>query len=314
MGCPLRQHQTKELLERLRKETKVGAHRKSIVKETIDRLESKMAIGQSRYAAKQAIREQGKAWSVSDEKIHSFKTRSDYQEHSIRFVKWARETYHVTQLAQLDLRAGELVSAYLRIQIAEGKSPSTLMARRSAFRMLFSDRTLARDVKLPVRSREKITRSRGPVAHDKHFQPANWQPLMNFLRATGLRRQELRDLRVRDIYRGHDGYAYVHVESGKGGRQREVQALPGHDQDVFAVVEGRDPDEKVFGRIPRHLDVHSLRREFAQALYLHYAPGRQLPPATGRLKRTDYDRAAAERVTWALGHNRVDVVLRHYIR
>jgi len=180
MGCPLRQHQTKELLERLRKETKVGAHRKSIVKETIDRLESKMAIGQSRYAAKQAIREQGKAWSVSDEKIHSFKTRSTYQEHSIRFVKWARETHHVTQLAQLDPRAGELVSEYLRIQIAEGKSPSTLMARRSAFRMLFSDRTLADDVKLPVRSREKITRSRGPVAHDKHLHPGE-QLTSNFL-------------------------------------------------------------------------------------------------------------------------------------
>ncbi len=292
----------------------MGAHRKSIVKETIDRLEEKMAIGQSRYVAKKALREQGKVWSVSDGKIHSFKTRSTYQEHSIRFVKWAREAYHVVQLAQLDPRAGELVSEYLQLHIQEGKSPYTLQAERAALRMLFDDRALGSSVKLPVRARSGITRSRGAVAHDKHFQPANWPELMNFLRATGLRRQELRDLHVRDIYQGHDGHAYVHVENGKGGRQREVQALPGHDQDVLAVVEGRDPDEKVFDRIPRHLDVHSVRREFAQALYLHFAPGRELPPATGRLKRKDYDRAAAERVTWALGHNRIDVVLRHYVR
>jgi hypothetical protein len=87
----------------------LAAHKKSIVKETIDRLEEKMAIGQSRYAAKQAIRkEQGKTWTVSDGKIHLFKTRSTYQEHSIRFVKWAREEYHVTNLEQLDLRANEL--------------------------------------------------------------------------------------------------------------------------------------------------------------------------------------------------------------
>jgi hypothetical protein len=62
------------------------------------------------------------------------------------------------------------------------------------------------------------------------------------------------------------------------------------------------------------MDVHGYRREFAQALYLYHAPGRTLPPATGRLKRSDYDRDAAQRVSWALGHQRIDVVLRHYIR
>ncbi len=61
----------------------MGAHRKSIVKETVDRLGSKMAVGQSRYAANKAIRqEQSKAWPVSDGEIQSFKTRSVYQEHS----------------------------------------------------------------------------------------------------------------------------------------------------------------------------------------------------------------------------------------
>jgi hypothetical protein len=101
---------------------------------------------------------------------------------------------------------------------------------------------------------------------------------------------------------------------GKGGRPREVQALPGHNEDVWTMREGRPDDAKVFERIPRHLDVHSVRREFAQALYQHYANGRDLPPSSGRLRPKDYDRAAAERVTWALGHNRIDVVLRHYIR
>jgi hypothetical protein len=105
----------------------------------------------------------------------------------------------------------------------------------------------------------------------------------------------------------------VGVENGKGGRPREVQALPGHNEDVWMMREGRPDDEKVFERIPRHLDVHSVRREFAQALYQHYANGQDLPPPDGRLRPKDYDRDAAERVTWALGHNRIDVVLRHYI-
>jgi len=29
---------------------------------------------------------------------------------------------------------------------------------------------------------------------------------------------------------------------------------------------------------------------------------------------SDYDPSAAQRVTWALGHQRIDVVLRHYLR
>jgi hypothetical protein len=60
--------------------------------------------------------------------------------------------------------------------------------------------------------------------------------------------------------------------------------------------------------------VHSYRREYVQALYLYHAPGRTLPPATGRLKANDYDRDAAYEVTLALGHNRIDVVLCHYLR
>ena len=83
---------------------------------------------------------------------------------------------------------------------------------------------------------------------------------------------------------------------------------------MLTVSAVRDPDDAAFPRIPKHMDVHSYRREYAQALYLYYAPARSLPPAQGRLKRSDYDRQAAERVSVALGHRRLDVVLRHYIR
>ncbi len=80
----------------------MASHRKSIIKASMDRLESKMAIGQSRREAKQQIREQlGPAWSVSDGKIHSFKTRSVYQEQVLRFVSWARDTYSVPATGRL---------------------------------------------------------------------------------------------------------------------------------------------------------------------------------------------------------------------
>jgi integrase len=293
----------------------MATHSKSIIKASLERLDRKMAIGQSRREAKEALRtQQGKQWAVSTGMIHSFKTRSVYQEHTLKFVSWARRTYQIKQLEELDTRANELAATWLSEHIADGKSPYTLQVERSALRLFFDNRTLAQEIPLPLRSRANITRSRLTVAHDRHFQPANWQPLLQFLSATGLRRQEVQNLYIRDITQRHDGTISVHVASGKGGKTREVPVLPGHEHAVLTVREGKDPDALVFTHLPKHLDVHSYRRIYAQALYLHHAHGRSLPKATGRLRPDDYDRQAILLVSQALGHNRLDVVLRHYVR
>jgi integrase len=291
----------------------MGAHRKSIIRQAIERLDDRMAIGESRREAKQAQRVSGEhIWTFSTGKMHSYKTRTTYQEHILRFVNWSRSTYAIKNLEQLDARANELVSLYLQQELATNKSPYTLQVERSALRLFFADRTLAGEVKLPRRTRATIRRSRGPVAHDRHFQPANWQPLIKFEQACGLRRSELTRLTVADIYRTELGQLVVHVLNGKGGKEREVPALPGHEQDLLNLVAGRKPEERVFDHIPKHMDVHAYRREYAQALYRFHA-NRELPPPGGRLRRDDYDLAAVQRVSWALGHNRLDVVLRHYL-
>jgi integrase len=278
-----------------------------------------MAIGQSPRKAKQAARASGeRVWAYSTERIHSFKTRSIYQGHIVRFARWARATHQVKNLAELDTRTHELASVYLQHHVDEGKSPYTLQAERAALRLFFEDRTLAQDVTLPRRARANITRSRGPVAHDHHIQLANWQSLIRFLEATGLRRNEVRLLRVGDIVAcdtdpDYAGQTTVKVRNGKGGKSRTVPVLTGHEHDVLSQKEGRQDDARIFASIPGHLDVHSYRRGYAQALYLALAPGRSLPPM-GRLKRSDYDEEAVLQVSRALGHNRTSIVLQHYLR
>lgn len=221
----------------------------------------------------------------------------------------------------IDERAGELTAEFLQARLDEGKSAATLCTIRAALRMAMCNRNLMQEIQLPQRLRSMITRSRGTKVHDKHFNPDNWPALINFLKATGLRRDELKLLRTQDLLeRDPDpqsryfGQAVVKVWNGKGGKVRTVSVLAGHEQSAYVVREGLSEEDRVFPRIPKHLDVHSYRREYAQALYLYHAPGRSLPPAQGRLKRSDYDRAAAYEVTLALGHNRIDVVLRHYLR
>lgn len=68
-----------------------------------------------------------------------------------------------------------------------------------------------------------------------------------------------------------------------------------------------------FERIPTALDVHRSRRAYAQALYRRAAE-QELPKAEARLPAHGYDREAAAFVSVNLGHRRLDVVLRHYLR
>jgi hypothetical protein len=289
--------------------------RKGMLYAAIERLNNLMAIGEKRSEAKAKALAAGEStWTFTDEKIHSFQTRTNYQKHVAQFIQWVRRVHGVKRLDHLDERADELACAYLSERIIQGYSAWTLQTERSALRLFFSSRDLASDLILPQRKREHIKRSRRPAVRDRHFQANNWMPLINFLGACGLRREELRDLYVRDVYyRKRDSALVVHVCKGKGGKEREVPAFPGREQYILQVKEGRPDDEKLFPRIPTNLDIHALRRQYSQELYEYYS-GRPLPPREGRLKSKSFDREAAKKVTECLGHNRIDVIFGHYIR
>ena len=294
------------------------SHRPSVKYQALKRLDGKMAIGTSRHEAKLAARAEAIArgedgWAASDYLIRSYKTRETYQGLILPFVDWARHTYGIKDLGDLDARADELAGRYLTLHLQAGNSPSTLKTERAALRLFFSDRTIASRVLLPKRTRQGITRSRHPVARDRKFQPANWLPLLNFERAVGLRKNELRRILVKEI-REVDGTLFAYVSRGKGGKAREVPVLPGCEQAILSVIAGRNPDERIFPRLP-DTEVQDLRREYAQQLYLHYTgPGWTLPPTDRRLRPSDYDPLAVEKVSKALGHNRQDVVLHSYLR
>jgi len=291
-------------------------HRKGIIYAAIERFDSLMAIGESRHTAKQALRTTTgtHGWTLSSGKIHSHVTRKVYQQQTLAFINWARAQHAITRLEQLDARADDLASQYLAEQLAARKSAYSVQTQRSALRMFFGKRDLAARVAIPARLRTAIRRSRGPIDGNPHFQPEHWPAHVTFAQATGLRRSELRDLRVRDVFHNERDQLVVHVNNGKGGRSRDVPVLPGYEQDILAVIEGRPLDERVFRSIPKHMNVHGYRRASAQARYLDHAPGYSLPPLQRRLKAQDYDHEAAREVSKSLGHNRLDVLTRHYLR
>jgi integrase len=290
-------------------------HRKGMIYAAIERFDQLMAIGESRHAAKQAIRRATKEqpWTLPTSKIHSHVTRNVYQQHTLAFLNWARTQYGLTRLEQVDARADDLVSHYLTEQLAAGKSAYTVQAQRSALRKFFGNRELATSVIIPPRSRNRITRSRGAISANRHFQPAHWPEQVAFAQATGLRRSELRDLRIRDVSRREDGQLSVHVKNGKGGRARDVPVLSAYEQEILAIIAGRPSDERIFTSIPKQMPVHTYRRASAQERYLEHASGYTLPPTSGRLGSQDYDHEAVQEVSRCLGHQRKSIVLHHYL-
>jgi integrase len=288
------------------------------------------AFGESRFKAKNDIRELLRAagekvpWTVSTGKMHSWKTSRTYTDHIIRFAKWVKQQYGVRHFPEIQARYSELAISWLLKCKERGDSPYSLQAYRSALRMCFGDRNIGVDLKLGTRKREAIKRSRLSVSRDLDFNPENHRPIIDFLTASGLRRREIETLLVGDMVVSNDQSIFVNVRHGKNGKTRQVPIIAGMEKCVLAMVEGRAPEERIYinlrakterGRykVPSHLDVHSLRRSYAQVLYCQLS-GRDLPPVNGILRREDYDMDAVLAVSKALGHARKDVVLKHYIR
>jgi hypothetical protein len=290
--------------------------RRSIIRQVLDRFDALMATGESRHAAKLTARAAGdQRRSVSDGRIHAFGTRKTYQAAVLRLVtERRRQNPPLRTLEELDAQAETLVARYLTARVAEGKSAWTLKMERSAFRLFFGRPELAADVPLPTRRRADITRSRRPAARDQDFAPDHWRDLLTFLDATGLRRSEAQHIHVRDVCQDAPGNWQIYV-IGKGGKRRLVPTLPAGTETLTRLVAGRRPDERLFPRIPTHLDVHASRRQFAQATYVQASGGQPLPPSSpARLAPGAVDADAARHTSQALGHNRVDVTTTHYLR
>jgi integrase len=282
----------------------------------VQRLDSMMAIGEKRADAKAAAAARGESLQAfSDGKIRAYETRNEYQRVVMCFLNWCRDTCDLRDHTQIDVHADELASLYLSQRLAKGcYSAWTLKKERSILRLYFQNRKLAESVPLPQRKRKNIKRSRRPAKRDKRINLANWQHIIQFCLASGLRREELRDVYIRDVYiRPGDLHLVVRVRRGKGGKWREVKVFEGREQNVLSQVEDRAPNEHVFTRISGLLDIQSYRRQFAQELYEQLS-GKPLPPVEGRLRSADLDRKAALEVSRRLGHNRIDVIFGHYLR
>lgn len=249
--------------------------------------------------------------------IHSHNTYKTYRAQCNHFCDWC---YSNDIRTAADARRA--VPDYVKYLQANNKSAWSVYTAISAIAKAFSCSTTDFDVKRPPRTRASVRRSRYAAVRDKQFcmsKEENKQ-LVNFCRATGLRRRELEQLRGNMLHEGSDGKYYIHVKNGKGGKERDALVI-GSDQQIKAVCERMrtSGDNLVFMHVHTKLDVHYYRSLYACDLY------RQLARDTDTLQTSEkyicrkdragvvYDRAAMQQVSHNLGHNRIDVIASSYL-
>lgn len=279
------------------------AKKLGLTKQVQNALESKLKIGQSKY--------QDKIAKVNTKDyIYSWGTFRSYLKHGCYFVKWVRDNYGCNTLEA----AKEHINDYLQMRIDSKISPYTQKLDAAAIAKIYGCST-EDFVKTEARHRADIQRSRGNKVRDRHFSEIRNSEFIDFCKATGLRRSELRSLTSDKLVYDDNTKTYYLDVIGKGGRPRLAPVLSDE-----AVQRVKNADGLVWDKLPNGADIHSYRADYCTAIYKKYARPRDEIPKKERyccrseLKGIWYDKKAMLIASEALGHNRISVIAEHYIR
>lgn len=243
-------------------------------------------------------------------KIYSINTYSTYEKHNNYFLAYCEQVHGCKTLTQC--RA--YVDEWLQSRIDAGLSPYTIKMESAGLGKLFQEPT-SNFIETPARERNCITRSREHVSRDYGFSLDKNAEIINFCRGTGLRRNELENLTKEQLIElGNGDYALAIY--GKGGRYREAPIIGPHKDEIVRKIQSSD--NKVWDKVPSHMDVHGYRSDYATAIYMAYArdniPKSDRYCCRGDRKGEVLDKPAMLEASRALGHNRIEVVAGHYIR
>lgn len=277
-------------------------NKKSLIRQVQERLDSMLAIGQSKY--------EDKKLDLTERKIYSWSTYKSYLQQCCQFARYCRDQHHCKNLA--DCR--QYVQEWMESR--KDLSAYTLKLSASALCKLYGESLEELGISTKRAARGEITRSRGTAKRDAHFSEQKNADFVEFCRSTGLRRSEITKLRGDQLLQ-EEGQWYIHT-TGKGGRFRIIPICG----DVNLVVRKMQSagTGKVWAKVPSCADIHSYRADYATRVYLSHArPIEDLPRKERYICRRDkvgtiYDRQAMLIASRALGHNRIDVIGQHYLR
>lgn len=274
---------------------------------------------------------------LTQNKIYSYVTYKNYKRSCYKFADYLyTHNKEVRQLKDLKIRH---VNNYLQYMVVKGYSAPTINSSKAAIAKLMQISS-KEFLNTPRVQRKDITRSRGMKERDKHISKETENYYAKFTTAIGGRRSEMEELKGTDLVirpltvNIKDKYGNIHVKTlsqkfpqirirnGKGGKERLAPIFAKDKKELTEIINTfkNAGDNKVFGKLPSHYDNHFYRGQYAKRTYKKFArpikninDKREVYYCREERKGDAFDRKAMLIASQFLGHNRVDVIARHYL-
>lgn len=304
----------------------MGRHSKNIKIELNRRIDGLLRIGEKKV-------KNDKSNPNRAEGIHSVRTADTYRAVANSFGDFLK-AQGVKSMADIQRQH---IQAYMESRA--DLSAYTHSRDLSAINKLLDTRYTLRDFGFQDRKYSAITNNRGLSRYDTSEANRNREQL-SFVRATGIRRQSIATITPSQSVRNADGLVIGFHVIEKGGRERNCVVLEQDRQRITEMVNQKIAEQgtntPMFKAVDRNANPHYARREYAQVLYADlkqsHEQGRDyydglrdsfikqeaFDKAISRYDKTEirggFDRDTLAEVSQNMGHNRIDVILYHYLR
>lgn len=302
----------------------MGRHNKNIKIQLNEKLDSLLRIGQRK------IKDDNDNPNRA-EGIHSIRTAQTYRSVANNFAEYLK--------GQGVRSIDEITQASIGAFICRGQNSAyTYSKELSAINKLLDSRYTIADFGLCQRNHQSITNNRGLAKRDTSNALRNRVQLA-FVQAVGIRRESIATITPAQALRNGAGQVVGFHVTEKGGRERNCVVLALERERITALVDSHIQSHgtniPLLSKVDSNANPHWCRRLYAQALYQDLQRANQqgqdyysglrdsfinqeaLTRATGRYSQPmvrGYERDTIAEVSQALGHNRLDVVIYHYLR
>jgi integrase len=273
------------------------------------RMQEMSCIGESRHQAKKEYSEiYGSNTSNRTVGIHSFKTYDAYKQTSKEFVKYIRQNYK--DIKDVNQITKEVAIIYLQNRQRDGKSAYTISKDMAAINKLFNFYITKKEAGIKERTYKDVKRSREEKVNDTKYNPQNYKYQIIFAKATGCRRQSVLKVKPEDFIYDKNGLPQKVYLKEKGGRKRLATIIKEYQSELKLFLGKKVNDEPIFDKYTKKIDNHAFRAEYAKNRY------KELVSQKGKdnMDFRGYDKECLEKLTQDMGHNRIDIVVYHYLR
>ncbi|HFR3774266.1 TPA: hypothetical protein ACHVGQ_000474 [Streptococcus suis] len=198
-------------------------------------------------------------------------SRTSYKRSATRFSKWAKEN-NIKKISEI---SEEVLQRYHDDLKNDPKQYTAATIHTYLAPIAKASGINLNRIKKQKRTSDQIVRGRKHEANEQgKRQKLNslFSRLVQFQKVVGIRRNELKNLRGKDLKFDKHGNCYIHVKRGKGGKKQLQYILPKDVEIVRRTFEGIGEDEPVFSdkEMNNQINLHALRAQHARDSYFYY--------------------------------------------